>query len=111
MRSGETRIQEGRVELRFDVGTLWTLERDTHIARCALAWVPHAWELCVLIDDESLLSERCRNESEVLAVADAWARRLRGRGWSAASAPARELAGMVGEHRDASSLFSKVRPQ
>jgi len=69
MRSGGTRAQDGRAELRFDVGTLWTLERDTHVARCALVWVPHAWELCVLIDDESLLSERCSTEAEVLAVA------------------------------------------
>lgn len=82
MRSGESRVQNGRVELRFDVGTLWTLERNTHIARCALAWVPHAWELCVLIDDESLLSERCRTEAEVLAVATAWGTRLRRCGWS-----------------------------
>jgi hypothetical protein len=82
MRSGESRTQPGRVELRFDVGTLWTLERNTHIARCALAWVPHAWELSVLIDDESLLSEECRTEAEVLAVATAWGTRLRWRGWS-----------------------------
>jgi hypothetical protein len=82
MRSGETRVRDSRVELRFDVGTLWTLERDTHVARCALVWVPHAWELCVLIDDESLLSERCSTEAEVLAVATAWGTRLRRSGWS-----------------------------
>ena len=82
MRSGETGVRDSRVELRFDVGTLWTLERDTHVARCALVWVPHAWELCVLIDDESLLSERCSTEAEVLAVAAAWGTRLRRSGWS-----------------------------
>ena len=82
MRSGETRVRDSRVELRFDVGTLWTLERDTHVARCALVWVPHAWELCVLIDDESLLSERCSTVAEVLAVAAAWGTRLRRSGWS-----------------------------
>jgi hypothetical protein len=82
MRSGESRVQNGRGELRFDVGTLWTLERNTHIARCALAWVPHAWELCVLIDDKSLLSERCGTEAEVLAVATSWGTRLRRCGWS-----------------------------
>jgi hypothetical protein len=82
MRSGEIPVLDGRAELRFDVGTLWTLERYTHVARCALVWVPHAWELCVLIDDQSLLSERCRNEAEVLAVATAWGTRLRGCGWS-----------------------------
>jgi hypothetical protein len=82
MRSGAIPVQSGRVELRFDVGTLWTLERDTHTARCALTWVPHAWELCVLIDDESLLSERCSSEAEVMAVATAWGTRLRACGWS-----------------------------
>jgi hypothetical protein len=82
MRSVETAVRASHVELRFDVGTLWTLERDTHVARCALAWVPHGWELCVLIDDESLLSERCTNEAEVLAVATAWGTRLRRSGWS-----------------------------
>jgi hypothetical protein len=82
MRSSETRVPRDRVGLRFDVGTLWTLERYTHIARCALLWVPHAWELRVLIDDEALISERCRSQAEVFDVASAWATRLRSRGWS-----------------------------
>ena len=82
MRSGETGVHGGRGGLRFDVGTLWTLQRDGHVARCALLWVPHAWELRVLIDDETQLSERCRTQDEVFAVASAWDARLRASGWT-----------------------------
>jgi hypothetical protein len=84
MQSGNASRDRGPGGLRLDVGTLWTLEQDTHSARCALVWVPHAWELRVLIDDQVLLSERCRTQADVLAVAGRWATRLRDCGWSPA---------------------------
>jgi hypothetical protein len=81
MRAGGTLLDRGGLGIRFDVGTLWTLERDSYTARCALLWVPHAWELRVLIDEETLLSERCHTQAQVLAVANAWNARLQGCGW------------------------------
>jgi hypothetical protein len=107
MRSGEAGVHGRRVDLLFDVGTLWTLERDTHVARCALLWVPHAWELRVLIDDETLLSERCCSQVEVLEVASAWGTRLRAGGWSDAGSAAGELVGVVGEHCGGAEIVGK----
>ena len=89
MRTGEVSRGPGPAGPRLDVGTLWTLELDTHTARCSLVWVPHAWELSVHIDDELLLSERCRTQAQVLTTAGGWATRLRHCGWtSPTSAPA-----------------------
>ena len=82
MRMGEASRGPGPSGPRVDVGTLWTLELDTHTARCTLVWVPAAWELRVLIDDEILLSERCRTEAQVRSTAGGWAIRLRGCGWT-----------------------------
>ena len=85
MHASRSRLHSGS-RLRFDVGTLWTLERDAHVARCALIWLPHAWELRVLIDDDTLLSERCRTQHGVFAVAGAWQAKLREVGWDEPSA-------------------------
>lgn len=79
--------------MQFDVGTLWTLERNTHVARCALVWLPQGWELRVLIDDDALLSERCRTQLGVFAVAGAWRARLREAGWDELSEPRPSLSG------------------
>ena len=85
MHASRSRLHSGS-RLRFDVGTLWTLERDAHVARCALIWLPHAWELRVLIDDDTMLSEQCRTQHGVFAVAGAWQAKLREVGWDEPSA-------------------------
>ena len=42
-----------------NVGTLWTMRRADHVARCALMEHLGTWELRVVIDGEMLLAERC----------------------------------------------------
>jgi hypothetical protein len=64
-----------------DVGTLWTMRRSDHRARCALVERLGSWELRVLIDGEMLLAERCPRGSEAFALADQWKRRMRDDGW------------------------------
>lgn len=67
--------------MHVDVGTLWMLEHHSHLACCTLVWLPRAWEVRVVIDDEPLLSRRCRRHDEVVATAQSWRSSLRGRGW------------------------------
>ena len=67
--------------MRVGVGTLWTLERHSHLASCTLIWLPRAWEVRIVIDDEPLLSKRCRRQDEVVLTAQHWRSSLRGRGW------------------------------
>ncbi|MEO7274158.1 MAG: hypothetical protein ABIX28_18855 [Vicinamibacterales bacterium] len=69
------------VGMRVDVGTLWTLERHSHLASCTLIWLPRAWEVRIVIDDEPLLSKRCRRQDEVVLTAQGWRRSLRECGW------------------------------
>lgn len=64
-----------------DVGTLWTMRRSGHDARCALmAWVGE-WELRVVVDGDTLLAERCPRGPEAFAIADLWKRRMLEQGW------------------------------
>ena len=86
MHAHETPLGHAPAGMRVDVGTLWTLERHSHLARCTLVWLPRAWELRVLIDDQSLLSKRCRRQDEVVMTAQAWRRSLHERGWLDAAA-------------------------
>jgi hypothetical protein len=65
-----------------EVGTLWTLERDDCTARCALRASPLArtWEVRVLVDGDTLLTERC-GQQEVFTLAERWRSRMAERGW------------------------------
>ena len=67
--------------MRVDVGTLWTLQRHSDLASCTLIWLPRTWEVRVMIDDEPLLSRRCRRQTDVVAAAKLWRTTLRERGW------------------------------
>jgi hypothetical protein len=98
--------------LRLDVGTLWTMGRDGYTAHCALIWLPHTWELRVLIDDDVLLSEQCATQARVLAVADAWRGRLAECGWAppAATGSAANPAGEDGPDRVAGGLLDGASP-
>jgi hypothetical protein len=64
-----------------DVGTLWTMRRLGHSARCALIAFSGDWELRVLVDGEILLAERCPRGAEAFAVAELWKRRMLQQGW------------------------------
>ena len=64
-----------------DVGTLWSMRRNGRSARCALIAWPDTFELCVLVDDQSLLSERCDGAAEAFTLAEAWKRRMTDKGW------------------------------
>jgi hypothetical protein len=87
-----------RQGLQVEVGTLWRMEREAHVARCALVWQPRSWELRVQIDGDALLAVRCRTHAEVVSVAERWRARLAQGGWAPASAAGKPI-GVVGEER------------
>jgi hypothetical protein len=64
-----------------DVGTLWTMLRTDHTARCALIAWPRDWEIRVLVDGEPILSERCGRTGELFAVAERWRHRMLNDHW------------------------------
>jgi len=71
----------GRRETSDDVGTLWTLERSGHRARCALMALVGEWEPRVLVDGHAILAERCPRGAGAFALADRWKRRMLDDGW------------------------------
>jgi hypothetical protein len=64
-----------------DVGTLWTMRRGDRHARCALIAWPADWELRVLIDGETLLTQRSARGAETFRLAEQWRRRMVQNGW------------------------------
>jgi len=64
-----------------DVGTLWTMRRLDHQARCALMALPFEWELRVVVDGQELLSERCPRGAEAFRIAEQWRARMIQQGW------------------------------
>ena len=70
-----------RTPLLFDVGTLWTMERDGHSACCTLRWSPSGWEVGIRIDRRPLLAKRCRTQDDISSLASLWCRKLRECGW------------------------------
>jgi hypothetical protein len=88
MRERRSRGDRRQAGLRLEVATLWAMERHGHVTHCALIRLLHAWELRVEMDDDLLLFERCRTETELFAIARGWRERLRERGWSDPSAAA-----------------------
>jgi hypothetical protein len=66
----------------IDVGTLWTMRRSGHSARCALLASLGRWELRVVVDGATLLAERCPRGAEAFATAELWKRRMLEQGWS-----------------------------
>ncbi len=64
-----------------DVGTLWTLRRFAATARCALVYWPDSWELRVIVDGATLLSERCARPKDAFGLAESWKARLLRDGW------------------------------
>jgi len=72
-----------------DVGTLWTMLRGEHSARCALIARRSEWEVRVLIGRDPLLEERCARADEAFAVGERWRLRMLQDGWRQV-VPARE---------------------
>ncbi len=64
-----------------DVGTLWTMRRDEHTARCALFARADEWEVRVLVDGETMLRERCTRSDQAFAHAETWKGRLAAQSW------------------------------
>jgi hypothetical protein len=82
MHTATPHVPYGRQELRVHVTPLWVLARDPYLARCELRRRHRAWELCVFIDDEMLLSRQCVTQSEAGALSAGWQTRLSAAGWS-----------------------------
>lgn len=68
-------------EDRNDVGTLWTVTRSGHRARCALISRRQDWEIRVLVDGVPLLTKRCVRGAETFALAEALKQRMVADGW------------------------------
>lgn len=64
-----------------DVGTLWTMHRRDHTARCALIARRNGWEVRVLMGRHLLLEERCERADEAFSVAELWKTRMLQDGW------------------------------
>jgi hypothetical protein len=64
-----------------DVGTLWTMRRLDYHARCALIAWPSDWELRIVVEGETLLSERCPRGAEAFRLAEQWRGRMVQQGW------------------------------
>ena len=64
-----------------DVGTLWIMRRSGHLVRCALLAWPVDWELRVIVDGDTLLSERCPRGAETFRLGERWRQRMIDQGW------------------------------
>jgi hypothetical protein len=88
MRIGTTK--PSRSDSPDDVGTLWTLQRADHTARCALLAWRRGWQVRVLVDREMLLTERCGRTEDAFALAERWKCRLLAEGWTQVLPPQSE---------------------
>ena len=79
MNTGESR--SSRHDGSEDVGTLWTMHRREHSARCALIARRNGWEVRVLMGRDVLLEERCQRADEAFSVAELWRTRMVRGGW------------------------------
>ena len=64
-----------------DVGTLWSMRRVEHGARCALLVGRVGWTIRVLVDGDVLLEERCTQADEAFSLAEQWRVRMVSQGW------------------------------
>lgn len=73
----------------YDAGTLWTMRHCDQRARCALLAWPADWELRVIVDGRTLLSQRCPRGSEAFTLAENWKQRMVEQHWTQILPPAR----------------------
>jgi hypothetical protein len=78
---GNRPSRKRRQEAPEDVGTLWTMERFAGSARCALIVWPDSWELRVIVDGTTLLSEHCARSEGAFSLAERWKERMLRDGW------------------------------
>ena len=78
---GNRPSRTSRNETGDDIGTLWRMQRRDRVARCALIASATGFELRVLVDGETLLTERCARAEEAFSVAEGWKQRMILRGW------------------------------
>lgn len=83
------RLQGTRPE---DVGTLWTMRRRAHNARCALLTHEGDWELRVMVEGDVVLTQRCRRGAEAFRIAAVWKDRMTKRRAGSRSFPHRHRA-------------------
>jgi hypothetical protein len=70
-----------RKEILEDIGTLWSMQRHEHRARCALLASGGDWEIRVFVDGTALLIERCEGLAATFALAERWKRQMIAQGW------------------------------
>jgi len=66
----------------YDAGTLWTMRHSDQRARCALLAWPAEWELRVIVDGRTLLSQRCPRGREAFELAETWRQRMVEQHWT-----------------------------
>jgi hypothetical protein len=64
-----------------DVGTLWTMARREHRARCALMAWANEWELRIIIDGVVILTERCDGADATFEIGAQIKERMAAEGW------------------------------
>ena len=57
------------------------MRRLDYHARCALIAWPSDWELRIVVEGETLLSERCPRGAEAFRLAEQWRGRMLQQGW------------------------------
>jgi len=57
------------------------MRRLDYHARCALIAWPSDWELRIIVEGETLLSERCPRGAEAFRLAEQWRTRMVQQGW------------------------------
>jgi hypothetical protein len=68
-------------KILHDLGTLWAMEHGQERSRCSLMTRASAWRLHLIINGQSVKSERCRRGAAAFDLADEWKRRMREQGW------------------------------
>jgi hypothetical protein len=69
------------IEPLADVGTLWTMRKSAHVARCAVMAAPGEWELREVVDGVTRRIRRSERGSQAFTIAEEWKCRMLQEGW------------------------------
>jgi hypothetical protein len=75
------RFRKSRKDTFEDIGTLWSMHRGDHRARCALLASGSDWELRVLVDGMTVHGESCEGSAAAFALAEKWKQQMIAQGW------------------------------
>lgn len=75
------KVRDSRKDAPEDIGTLWSMARGDHRARCVLMVFRGRWEIRVLVDGTSVLSEHCSEPAAGFVLAEKWKRQMFAHGW------------------------------